>query len=134
MVRDELGNYKMVGIGLAGHGGTIGHAMRASDVQRTMGITFGLPAPTAVAGTDQEVRPRETVTLSAAGSRSNIDGDTKLTLQWEQIYDNIDEPVEPFQTHVVTIINRDQATASFDAPNQAAELKFRLIVTDGNGA
>ena len=130
VVRDDLGNYKMVGIGFGGFGGTIGYAMRASDVQRAMGITFGLPAPTAVAGAVQEVRPRETVTLSGVASKSNIDGDATLTYQWAHLAEQ--DQLEPVGT--VTITGGDQVTASFTAPTNPANLIFRLVVTDGNGA
>ncbi len=142
VVKDELGNYRMVGI-LFGSFRPLWYAMWASDVERELGITFGLPAPTAVAGAFQveqdggtvnftpvhEVRPRETVYLRAAGSMSNIDGDTTLTYQWDQV---VPEPAVGAPNVVIT--NRTQSTATFTAPAEAANLEFRLIVTDGNGA
>ena len=109
----------------------------------TVSVTATNPPPTAVAGAFQveqdgdtenfipvqEVRPRETVYLRAVGSHSNIEGDHVLLYQWDQV------PPEPAAgTPSVTITNRTKSKATFTAPAEAANLEFRLIVTDGNGA
>ena len=103
--------------------GNRGWAFPASVAERVLGVKFGHPPPTAVAGAVEEVRPRETVTLSAAGSSSNIEGDTTLTYLWELLED-------PVQPSGVTITDSSQATATFTAPDNAANLVFRLTVTD----
>ena len=78
--------------------------------------------PSADAGADQTVDAGDTVTLDGSGS-SDPDG-TVAGYQWTQ-------STGP----VVSLSNEDQASASFVAPklNMAAELVFRLTVTDDDG-
>ena len=69
VVKDELGNYRMVGIHLGSLNSAPGKrvfVLKASVIEDELGIEFGLPAPTAVATASQEeVRPNETVTLNS---------------------------------------------------------------------
>ena len=76
-------------------------------------------APSANAGTDMAVSPRETVTLS--GSGSDLDGD-RISYSWTQTSGTD-----------VTLTNSDKASASFTAPDRADTLTFMLTVSDSTG-
>ena len=75
--------------------------------------------PSADAGTDMTVRPRETVNLS--GSGSDPDNDI-LSYSWTQT-----------GGHDVTLRNSDKASASFTAPDLTGTLTFMLTVVDSAG-
>ena len=89
------------------------------QVEITDDTNLNAGVPTADAGTDMVVTPRESVTL--LGSGSDLDGD-RLTYSWIQT-----------SGHDVTLTNSDSASASFTAPNLAGTLTFMLTVSDSNG-
>ena len=89
------------------------------QVEITNDNSLNAGVPTANAGTDMAVTPRETVTLS--GSGSDLDGD-RLTYSWTQT-----------SGHGVTLTDSDKASASFTAPDLAGTLTFMLTVSDSNG-
>ena len=75
--------------------------------------------PSADAGIDMTVKPRETVNLS--GSGSDPDNDI-ISYSWTQI-----------GGHDVILTNSDKASASFTAPNLIDTLTFMLTVVDSAG-
>ena len=86
----------------------------------TITVNRANTAPTAEAGNEQIVTAQSNVTLSGSGTDS--DGEI-VQYQWTQT-----------AGANVTIINSDNATASFTAPNEASQLTFELQVTDNQGA
>lgn len=82
--------------------------------------------PVAVAGTDFSAPESSTVALDGTGSYDPDAG--TLTYQWSQI---------PGFGPAVTLVGGDTATPSFEAPSVSAsqgtiDLKFQLVVSDGN--
>ena len=75
--------------------------------------------PVVDAGSDQTVDAETTVSLQ--GSATDADS-TDLTYRWEQLSGT-----------TVSITQADSATAEFTAPDEAAELSFKLTVTDDVG-
>ena len=75
--------------------------------------------PSADAGTDMTVRPRETVNLLGSGSDPDND---KISYSWTQT-----------GGHDVILTNSDKASASFTAPNLIGTLTFMLTVVDSTG-
>ena len=75
--------------------------------------------PSADAGTDMTVRPRETVNLSGSGSDPDND---RISYSWMQT-----------GGHDVILTNSDKASASFTAPNLIGTLTFMLTVVDSAG-
>ncbi|MBV9953474.1 MAG: S8 family serine peptidase [Acidimicrobiia bacterium] len=76
--------------------------------------------PVAQAGADRPVKPGSTVSL--AGSGSDPDGQ-KLTYSWKQLWGT-----------PVTVRNAATPTASFTAARSTGTMRFRLTVTDPQGA
>lgn len=77
-------------------------------------------APIVNTGDDQEVNPRQNVTITAAVSDDQQD---PLTLKWQQM-----------SGAVVSLNNTSEATLHFTAPESASTLQFRLRATDVFGA
>ena len=89
------------------------------QIEITNDNSLNAGVPSADAGTDMAVTPRETVTLS--GSGSDLDGD-RISYSWTQT-----------GGHDVTLTDSDKASASFTAPDLAGTLTFMLTVSDSTG-
>lgn len=94
------------------------------------GAPFNRPPVAVATASPEAATPRATVTLDGSGS-SDPDGDA-LTYKWEQ----------DFGSAAAAIASRDGVTLSdptavkptFTAPTHATTLKFKLTVTDSQGA
>lgn len=84
-----------------------------------VGVDDGNTAPQADSGVDQTVVAGEVVTLSADGSL-DLEGES-LTYQWTQV-----------QGPWVALENASAATTTFTAPELTSDLKFVVVVSDGN--
>ncbi|WP_300670663.1 PKD domain-containing protein, partial [Desulfoluna sp.] len=98
-----------------------------SSATTTVNVVFVNQPPTAQAGPAQTVNEGTQVTLNGAGS-SDADG-TLTGWLWEQVPDA--------QAPTVALAGATTSTASFTAPDigpDGATLRFKLTVTDNNGA
>jgi VCBS repeat-containing protein len=91
-----------------------------SEVNDSVTITVNNQAPTANAGTDQNVYKNTTVTLH--GSGTDPDADTPLTYSWTQT-----------SGPGVTLNNPAAQEPTFTAPAVVGTLTFSLVVTDSKG-
>ena len=89
------------------------------SVEASEGTVDENQLPVVDAGSDQTVDAETTVSLQ--GSATDADS-TDLTYRWEQLSGT-----------AVSITQADSATAEFTAPGEAAELSFKLTVTDDVG-
>jgi hypothetical protein len=105
---------------------TLAFYLEVSDSSGSMGSSSSISilisadndAPTAVAGTNQEVLERSQVTLNGSGSDPE---NQNLTYEWTQLSGTS-----------VALTNSTSATATFTAPNKSSDydLTFKLQVTD----
>jgi len=90
------------------------------NANKAVSATTSNQPPTVKAGADRSVKPGASVTL--AGSGTDPDGQP-LTFAWKQVSGT-----------AVTLRNAGTATASFTAPTSTGTMRFRLTVTDSQGA
>ena len=136
---DEYGNYRIVGIHFGGVNteddirSLTGYASRATAIEEELGITFGIKMPTAVAtAKPARVSTGAPVTLDGSKSQSNEVLHDRLQYNWEQDFGSDHGAIA--SRNGVTLSNKTSVSPSFTAPAHGTTLKFKLTVTDGNGA